>query len=67
MSGRMNWRRAQLHGKPYLDVRRELEFEDRASKWLRTVEQRRERREGRQPRITITALSSSVPTLASSF
>jgi len=63
----MNWRRAQLHGKPYLDVRSELEFEDRASKWLRAVEQRRGRREGRQPRITITALSSSVPTLASSF
>jgi hypothetical protein len=40
MSGRMNWRRAHLHGKPSLDFRREFEFEDRAAKWLHAVERR---------------------------
>jgi hypothetical protein len=38
MSGRMNWHRAHLHGRPTLDFRREFEVEDRAAKWLRRAE-----------------------------
>jgi hypothetical protein len=41
MSKQMNWRRAQLLSKPSLDFRREHEFEDRASRWLKAVERRR--------------------------
>jgi hypothetical protein len=43
MSGRMNWRRAHLHGKPNLDYRREFEREDAAAKWLRQAESKRQR------------------------
>jgi hypothetical protein len=40
MSGKMNWRRAHLHGKPSLDYRYEHEVPDRAERWLQAVERR---------------------------
>ena len=46
MSGRMNWRRAALHGRPTLDKRYEFDTPDRAARWLKTVE--RQRAEARQ-------------------
>jgi len=46
MSKQMNWRRAALHGKPVLDHRYEFDpdYPDRAARWLRAVENQRERR-----------------------
>jgi hypothetical protein len=53
MTGRMDWRRARLHGRPTTDYRHEHDVPDRADKWLLAVEnRRREQRpcaEGRQP------------------
>jgi hypothetical protein len=46
MAKQMNWRRAQLHGRPSIDFRGEFEFEDRAMRWLKAVE--RKQRERRQ-------------------
>jgi len=45
MTGKMDWRRARLHGRRSLDYRREGETPDRAQRWLDAVERRqRERR-----------------------
>jgi hypothetical protein len=49
MSGRMNWHRAHLHGKPSLDYRYEHEVPDRAARWLQAVERRQAQRRP-QPR-----------------
>jgi hypothetical protein len=35
---KMNWKRAQLHGRPTVDARVEFEDQDRAGKWLATIE-----------------------------
>jgi hypothetical protein len=43
MSGKLDWRRARLAGKPNLDHRHEFEFEDRAARWLRRADERRQR------------------------
>jgi hypothetical protein len=43
MTGKMNWRRAHLHGRPTLDYRYEHDIPDRAARWLAAVD-RRERR-----------------------
>lgn len=60
MSGRrMDWRKARFQGKPSLDYRREFDFEDRASKWLRAVEQRRQRRSFAAPRFRAAASSTT--------
>jgi len=55
MSGRMDWRRAKLHGRPTLDHRRENDLPDRAERWLRAVERRRQ-----QDRSTTVASSSAI-------
>jgi hypothetical protein len=47
MSGRMNWRRAHLHGRPTLDYRHEHDLPDRADRWLAAVERRRAQRQQR--------------------
>jgi hypothetical protein len=66
MSRRMDWRRARLHGRPTLDWRREFEAADRAERWLRAVERRRQERRNIAPDRTakvaddwITAVSSA--------
>jgi hypothetical protein len=72
MTGRMNWRRARLYGRPTLDHRRENDVPDRADRWLRGVERRQRERRMRQipqnvrkiPHLTgncVTAGSSEVP------
>jgi hypothetical protein len=38
MSGKMDWRRAHLHGRPTLDFRSENDIPDRAARWLRAVD-----------------------------
>jgi hypothetical protein len=48
MTGRMNWRRAHLHGRPTLDYRYEHDFPDRAERWLRAVERRQAQRRARR-------------------
>jgi hypothetical protein len=60
MAKQMNWQRARLVGRPSLDFRREFEFEDRASRWLRVVDRnQRQRREYVPPRSRITLTSSA--------
>jgi len=44
MSGRMDWRRARLAGRPSLDHRHEHDVPDRAERWLRAVARRRRER-----------------------
>jgi hypothetical protein len=62
MSGRMDWRRARLHGRRTLDYRFENELPDRATRWLQAVERnQRERRSiepSRRTKIGITANST---------
>jgi hypothetical protein len=64
MSGRMNWRKALLRGKPTLDWR---EREDAAARWLRRHEnspaelRRRARAICEQLGESLTADSSEVP------
>jgi hypothetical protein len=54
MSGRMDWRKAQLYGRRTLDHRYENDEPDRASRWIAAVERRqRERR-------TLTVPSSAI-------
>jgi hypothetical protein len=56
VSGRMDWRRARLAGKPSLDYRREGETPDWAQRWIEAVERRqRERRT-----TTVTSSSASL-------
>jgi hypothetical protein len=50
---KMNWKRAQLHGRPTLDARVEFEDQDRAGKWLATIGRRLQEQR-------IAAASSSV-------
>jgi len=47
MSGRMNWRRARLHGRGTLDHRYEFDpdYPDKTARWLRRVEAEHERRQ----------------------
>jgi hypothetical protein len=47
MTGRMNWRKAHLVGRPTLDFRREHAFPDKAERWLRAVERRQAQRRQR--------------------
>jgi hypothetical protein len=47
MSGRMNWRKAHLHGRPTLDFRREHDVPDGAARWLAAVERRQAQRRQR--------------------
>jgi hypothetical protein len=47
MSGKMNWHRAHLHGKPSLDYRYENDIPDRAARWLAAVERRQAQRRQR--------------------
>jgi hypothetical protein len=56
MSRRMNWRAAQLRGRPSLDVRRELDvhLQDRAARWIAGAERRQQKHR------TTAANSSSV-------
>jgi hypothetical protein len=37
MTGKMNWRKAHLHGRPTLDHRHEGDQPDRAARWLAAV------------------------------
>jgi hypothetical protein len=53
MSGRMDWRKARLHGRATLDWRRELEMQDRAAKWLAAVE-----RNQQEPRYQVRGAGS---------
>jgi hypothetical protein len=57
MSRRMNWRAAQLRGRPSLDVRRELDvhLQDRAARWIAGAERRQQKHR------TSAARSSSEP------
>jgi hypothetical protein len=62
----MNWARARLHGRPTLDKRYEFDVPDRADRWLRAVERRRQERRNIAPDRTakvaddwITAVSSA--------
>jgi hypothetical protein len=63
MTGRMNWRKAHLHGRTTLDYRREFEFEDAAAKWLRRFENNPEQRRARTQAISkqLTPYSSEGP------
>jgi hypothetical protein len=47
MSRRLDWQKARFVGRPYLDYRREFEFEDRAARWLRAVARNQARRRQR--------------------
>jgi hypothetical protein len=52
---KMNWRRAQLYGRPTLDKRFEFDAPDRAAKWLRAIERRLQER-----RVTAVVSSSAI-------
>jgi hypothetical protein len=58
---KLNWHRSRLHSKPSLDHRYEepgSEFApDRAGRWLRAVEKRRQRESRRH--VTVSVASSS--------
>jgi len=51
---KMDWRRAQLHGRRTTDYRLENDVADRASKWLAAAE----RRQMQQRRIALTSSST---------
>jgi hypothetical protein len=58
---KLNWRRAQLHGRRTLDHRYEFDadYPDRADKWLKAVERnQRQRRIYAPPKSKITLTSS---------
>ena len=59
MAKQMNWQRARLVGRPSSDFRREFEFEDRASRWLRVVDRNQRQRRYVPPRFRITLTSSA--------
>jgi hypothetical protein len=59
MTGRMNWRKAHLHGRATLDFRREYDTPDRADRWLRVVERRLAQRRQRERR-SVNSVSSEV-------
>ena len=48
MTGKMDWRRARLHGRPTLDKRYEFDVPDRAEKWIAAVERNQSQRRQRQ-------------------
>jgi hypothetical protein len=50
MSRRLDWTKARFVGRPYLDYRREFEFEDRAAKWIAAVEHNQMQRRRHRPR-----------------
>jgi hypothetical protein len=60
MTGKMDWRRARLYGRPTLDKRYELDVPDRAEKWLQAVQRnQRQRRIYAPPRRRTITLTSS--------
>ena len=73
MTGKMDWRRARLHGRRTLDFRREHDIPDRAERWLTAVDpqsrlgtgrrqQERRRNTGPSRRTNwVTANSTEVP------
>jgi hypothetical protein len=59
MTGKMDWRRARLYGRPTLDKRYELDMPDRADKWIAAVERNQAQRRQRQREYrSLTAPSS---------
>jgi len=60
---RMNWRRAQLYGRPTLDKRFEFDVPDRAERWLQAVS--RAAPPAATARTRITAPSSAAITMRS--
>jgi hypothetical protein len=53
MSGRMDWRKARLRGKPTTDHRHEYDVPDRAARWLQRAEARRQERRNMTPRYAV--------------
>jgi hypothetical protein len=57
MSGKMNWARARLYGRQFIDKRWETDLRDEAAKWIARAQSRQRERKSRP---LVTALSTAI-------